>query len=86
MTATTAGERLAHALERAAERGDTWPCRDHPGWTSEDIDERRQAADGCASCPVSSLCAAAALEDPPVWGVWHGVDYGDREQRKAAIA
>ena len=81
----TAAERLRETLADAVARGDSWPCQDDDGWTSEDHAERVEAARRCTPCPVTSLCAAAALEDPPTWGVWSGVDYGDKVQRRAAI-
>jgi len=81
----TASERLREALADAVARGDSWPCRDDDAWTSEDYAERAEAARRCTGCSVSSLCRAAALEDPPTWGIWFGVDFGDREQRRAAL-
>jgi len=85
VTVQSAAERLADTLHAAAERGETWPCRDESAWISEDADERAEAARRCTGCSVSSLCRAAALEDPPTWGIWFGVDFGDREQRRAAL-
>jgi len=81
----TAGERLAEALADAEHRGDKVPCSSDPAWISEALEDRREAARRCTSCPVTSLCAAAAVEMGAVWGVWASVDYGDKAQRRAAM-
>lgn len=85
MTAESATERLQAALEAAAHRGDSWPCRDDDAWTSEDYAERVEAARRCLGCCVMSLCAAAAVEGRETFGVWASVDYGDKAQRRAAM-
>jgi len=81
VTAQTASERLADALDAAAHRGETWPCRDDEGWTSEDADERAEAARRCTPCPVTALCHEAALEMRPTWSVFAGIDWSDRKSR-----
>jgi hypothetical protein len=83
MSAQTARERLADALEAATHRGDRVPCSGREEWISEDLDERREAAQACRPCPVSSLCHEAALEERPSWTVRAGVDWGDKAQRPA---
>ncbi len=84
-TSTSAAEHLALVLTTARERGSTWPCMDNDAWTAEDAETRAAAARACRPCPVSSLCAAAAREDPPTFGVWAGVDFADRDARRAAL-
>lgn len=79
-TSTSAAEHLALVLTTARERGSTWPCMDNDAWTAEDADTRAAAARACRPCPVTALCAAAAEELAPKWGVWAGRDYGP--QRK----
>lgn len=79
MTANTAAEHLAMTLDAAARRGEDWPCRGRDEWTDEDRDTRAAAARACLGCPVSALCAAAAAELAPRWGVWAGIDYEPRK-------
>ena len=86
MTAQTAGERLASALEAADDRGDTVPCAGRAEWISEDVDERAEAARACRPCPVTALCAAAADEHREKFGVWAGVDRTPRPRRREGAA
>ena len=86
MTAQTAGERLAIALEAAVFRGDRVPCAGREEWVSEDVDERAEAARACRPCPVTALCAAAADEHREKFGVWAGVDRTPRPRRREGAA
>lgn len=82
MSAQTASERLALALEAAEHRGDRVPCRrGDDAWLSDDLEDRREAARRCLACCVMALCDAAAREERPSWTVRAGVDWGDKAQR-----
>jgi len=52
------------------------PCRLEPDlWTSEDAEERAEAALRCQPCPVLAECHRAATARPRVtFGVWGGRD------------
>lgn len=54
--------------------GEGVPCWGAGGeaWTSEDADDRAEAVEACAPCPVLKLCKAAGRYE--VFGVWGGVD------------
>ena len=57
------------------------PCRgaDAPLWTSKDRQDRAEAAERCRTrCFAHRPCADAAEEIAPTWGVWAGVDHGER--------
>lgn len=41
---------------------------------SSNPEEKAQAKEICASCPVKDLCLKNALDDEQVWGIWGGVD------------
>lgn len=81
-TSTTASERLTLALDDLVARGQTWPCSGDDAWTSEDHDDRVEAARRCSGCPAITPCAEAADEAGHKWGVWAGVDRGQRPQPK----
>ena len=55
------------------------PCQGPQGdlWTSDELSDREQAAQGCQECPLGVLaaCRALASETAPTWGVWGGRDY-----------
>lgn len=81
MSAQTAGERLAVALEAAVSRGDRVPCAGSDRWLSESHEDRAEAAQECTRCAVLSLCDAAAREWRPSFGTFAGIDWTDRAQR-----
>lgn len=53
-------------------------------WYASTIDERREAIEICASCPVRANCLAWALTTGEQFGIWGGVDF--EEPRRAARA
>ena len=82
-----AHERLTVALLSLTDRNERPPCGD-PGtsdlWTSEDADERAQAARWCHGCPISDACSDAANETGERFGVWAGFDRTTTQTRKRA--
>ncbi len=58
------------------------PCTDilTDYWTSDDPQERMEAAELCVPCPVREACLAGAMERREAFGVWASVDfsYGTR--------
>lgn len=86
----TASEDLTRALLRMAERGQRTRCGDgetSDRWTSDDPEERAQAAAWCARCPLGVLCGNYADEVGATWGVWNGTDYSTNsitKKRKTA--
>ena len=52
------------------------PCQEDPeAWVGDDAKLRAQAAIECLTCPMLKVCAAAAFNETPEFGVWAGVDY-----------
>ncbi len=73
----TAAEQLTRALVALADHGRRPRCGEpggHELWTSEDADERAQAARWCTGCPVMTECRASADEHDERHHVWAGVD------------
>lgn len=73
----TAQEQLDLALLTLAARGRRPRCGEYGGaelWTSDDADDRAQAATWCHGCPVLELCGSAAEERLEKRHVWGGVD------------
>lgn len=69
-------DQLAQAILAAQRAGLAIPCRhpDHwPAWTSEDRDERAQAAHACPDCPAFTQCAEAGRNESG--GIWAGQDH-----------
>lgn len=72
-----ASEELTRLLVNLAAAGGSVPCGEygnHEQWTSDHLEDRQQAVGRCQSCPVLSVCAAAADESGEQWHVWGGVD------------
>ena len=66
---------LADALADLAETGRTTPCQREPDvWTSDDHNERTEAASACQMCPLIDPCRTHAETFPEVWHVWGGID------------
>lgn len=66
---------LADALGALAETGRTTPCQREPDlWTSDDSQERQEAAYACQMCPILTACANHAETLPESWWVWGGTD------------
>lgn len=60
-------------------------CRDHPKpnlWHPRRPNAmiEYQARTICASCPERVPCAAYALAAHPIYGIWGGLTFEDREQ------
>ncbi|MBK8462179.1 MAG: WhiB family transcriptional regulator [Nigerium sp.] len=66
---------LHGALSAAVNANQRIPCR-VPGhgaaWTSDAYDDRAEAAEACAPCPILDQCRDAGQFEP--WGVWAGID------------
>lgn len=66
---------LHDALSAAVNARQRIPCR-VPGqthaWTSDAHEERAEAAEACAPCPIRDQCRDAGRFEP--WGVWAGID------------
>lgn len=79
---TPAEERLAQKLADLAEDGVLPVCSADPdAWFAETPAERAEAAAECDGCVVFDLCAAAAAEIRPRFGVWAGRDTTPRPRR-----
>lgn len=55
------------------------PCQTHDDpdlWTSENAQDRREAAIACGPCPVKAACLADATGNGITWGVWGGREFG----------
>jgi len=73
----TAAEQLTRRLVDLATQGRRPRCGEpggHELWTSDDADDRAQAASWCTGCPVLDECAAAADEHDERFGVFGGTD------------
>jgi len=73
----TAAEQLTRALVDLATQGRRPRCGEpggHELWTSDDADDRAQAATWCNGCPVLAECAASADEHDEKFGVFGGRD------------
>ena len=59
------------------------PCMAYPElWTSDEADERENAAHACGTCPIKDACLAGAQDRMEEWHVWGGVDFTPGSQRK----
>lgn len=85
----TAQERLDLALITLAAQGRRPRCGEYGAgelWTSDDLEDRRQAVARCRGCPVLKECGAAADERREKWHVWGGVDRTPPKTRKQTPA
>lgn len=58
------------------------PCQADPGpFISEEVEDRREAAQACVGCPVLSLCAQFADLNRETSNVWGGRDRTPRPKR-----
>ena len=71
-------DRLLTELLRS---GGWLPCAGRDEWLSEAPDDRGEAAQACAWCPLLDACRPLAEAEEPLAGVWGGIDY---EQRHGA--
>ena len=69
---TEAEAALTRALLDLAERNQRPPCWRDSRFTSDDADERAEAAAECIECPIVAPCWSACQSE--VAGVWGGVD------------
>lgn len=66
---------LLNAIAKVTEQGSSTPCtRDPEPFTSEDYQQRIEAAAACAGCPVLSQCRDYAEANAERWHVWAGTD------------
>lgn len=71
----TPPEQLTRAVLDLVLQGQRPRCSDpvtHELWTSDNREEREQAAAWCQGCPLLEVCAEAGAGE--AWGVWGGVD------------
>lgn len=58
------------------------PCQADPGrFISEEVEDRREAAQACVGCPVLTLCAQFADLNRETSNVWGGRDRTPRPKR-----
>ena len=50
-------------------------CQGDPRWTSDDREERQQAAEMCIGCPVLDQCRDFAVRNFEEAHVWGGKDF-----------
>lgn len=84
---STEREALDAALVTMAAEGLRPRCAEHTDrnlWTSEDADDRDEAARLCGPCPVLELCGAAADEERDVHTVRGGIDRRPSRTARAA--
>jgi WhiB family transcriptional regulator, redox-sensing transcriptional regulator len=58
-------------------------CADHPDpnlWFPEGGSNGAPAKAVCRTCPLIDACAAFAIPQPRLWGVWGGLNDEDRRQ------
>lgn len=90
MTASTpegAALALQHILDQIADAGRSTPCQVDPDpFTSDDPEERQQAAQACAGCPALDACRHYAQTAEEPFHVWGGIDLTElaRAERRAA--
>jgi hypothetical protein len=84
MRGREATERLNRALLDMASRGLRTHCSDYGAtlWTSEKLEERREAARLCQGCPVQAECLAAAQARRERFGVYGGKDLTPNRKNK----
>ena len=78
---------LQHALDEIANAGRSTPCQADPNpFTSDDPEERQEAAEACAGCPVLLACRHYAQTAEEPFHVWGGIDHTElaRAERRAA--
>jgi hypothetical protein len=69
--------RLRETLDALVDACDRTPCQTTPDvFVAEHREARAAAAAVCAACPVILLCAQAADEIAPSFGVWAGSEAG----------
>lgn len=62
------------------------PCLADPApFTSDDAQDRAEAAAACPACPVLFECARAALAGDEVHWVWAGVDLTPRHGQRSSV-
>jgi hypothetical protein len=76
MRGRAAAERLNRALLEMASRRLRTHCSDYGAdlWTSDKLEERREAARLCQGCPVQTECLSAAQARREKFGVYGGKD------------
>lgn len=68
---------------RPGQKSNRLPCTSRPDlWFSELRRDKREAKEGCKTCPVLQQCLELSLSGEAVEpaGVWGGMDYEEREQ------
>lgn len=79
----TARDRLNSELQSLLERGLVVACAVSGLATSEDADERAQAAAECRPCPLRATCRDVGREERHRFGVWGGFDLSARPASRA---
>ncbi len=85
--AVNAWHALSAALVELEDEGRQTICRTDPDpFTSEDEDERTEAAAACCACPVINACRTFADANEEPAHVWGGVDRTPRTYTRRASA
>lgn len=74
---------LVDALSRT--QAGAIPCNGRMEWSSDDQDDRTEAAERCAGCPATVACSNYATAAREKFGVWGGVDRTPSSQRAKPI-
>lgn len=78
---------LSDALVQLEAEGRQVICRTDPDpFTSEDEDEREDAAAACSYCPVVNACRSFAEANKETDHVWGGIDRTSRTHKRKAVA
>ncbi|MDO9498110.1 MAG: WhiB family transcriptional regulator [Nocardioides sp.] len=75
---------LCGALDQLDAEGRATFCRTDPApFTSDDQEERAEAAAACGACPVVAACRRFGIDNKEPAHVWGGIDRTPRPYRKA---
>ncbi|MGB3761833.1 MAG: WhiB family transcriptional regulator [Ornithinimicrobium sp.] len=82
--ASTAWSHFTGRLDELAREGRSTPCRVDPEpFTSDDQDDRAEAAYACAGCPALIACGTYAETAREAHHVWGGIDRTGLDRRKS---
>ena len=84
MTGHSGALTLRDALVDLARRGRSTPCQIDPApFTSDELEERREAAQACTGCPILDPCRTTADAIGETFHVWGGADRSPTTRRKS---
>jgi hypothetical protein len=79
-------------LSDYGEDGDSWKLLGHcrssttpDQWFSNNRGQQAAAKQICSGCPVRDLCLSYAFQHGDVWGIWGGMNQGDRRKALATV-